>query len=56
MFHFFPPENIRKHLVGIEMEHWMVWLGEKEVLRKTNEKKKRSKIFIKNSCSHISKK
>ena len=38
MFHFFPPENIRKHLVGIEMEHWMVWLGEK-VLRKKMKKK-----------------
>ena len=39
MFHFFPPENIRKPLVGIEMEHWMVWLGEKEVLRKKMKKK-----------------
>ena len=51
-----PLKTLENIWFGVEMEHWMVWLGEKEVLRKTNEKKKRSKIFIKNSCSHISKK
>ena len=53
-----PLKTLENIWFGVEMEHWMVWLGEKEVLRKKLKRNGNSywHMFIKNSCSYISKK